>query len=373
MTAVGTATSERQDFATLTEVWDEAERRLESHVWNFLVGGAGEESTVRANRAAFGRWQIRPRHLSGIGPPRTETTFLGLPLAMPIMPAPFGADRMFHDDGQLAVARAAERFGVPSFVAAGSGHSLASVADVAPRAAKVFQIHPVGSSSTFAELLRRAAGAGYEAICVTVDSPTRGWRERIRADRFAQESSQRGANYPDAPGEFLSQLEDMDQPVWSWSQLAEAYAGCSLPMIVKGVLTAADARAAVDAGARALVVSNHGGRQLDSAPASLDQLQEIVGEVGGEVEIVLDSGVRRATDVFKALALGASTVLIGRAVVVGLAAAGEDGVHAVLELMHRELRNTMALAGCGSVADIDGRLLQPAPAVQTNVAEETTW
>jgi isopentenyl diphosphate isomerase/L-lactate dehydrogenase-like FMN-dependent dehydrogenase len=350
-------------FAVLGEIAEAARENVAPPVWNFLEGGAGDELTLAENRRAFERWHFRPRVLSGIGPPETSTTFLGIPLTMPVLTAPFGADRLFHPDGHLAIARANARFGTAAFVPSASSYALEDVVAAAPAAARIFQVHAFGSEAPFVRLLERAKAAGFELICLTVDCPPRGWRERIMRDRFRPEweSELLRGNYPADPPELLGHLEQIGRPLWTWAQVTELCSGVGLPWIAKGILTADDARAAVEAGAKGVVVSNHGGRQLDSAPAALDQLPEVVAEVGGEVAIALDSGVRRGTDILKALALGAEAVLIGRLAAMGLAADGEAGVYRVLELLHAELVTTMALVGRGTIASIDPSLLQPAP------------
>ncbi len=360
--AVAPATRSPQ-FAVIGEIVEEARRNLAPHVWNYLEGGAGEEVTLAENRAAFHRWQFRPRVMTGISPPDTRTEFLGIPLSMPVLTAPFGADRLFHPEGHLAIARANARFGIASIVPAASSFPLEEVAQAAPNAAKIFQIHPFGSEDGFAQLLARAEASGYEAICLTVDVPPRGWRERIMRDRFRPEweVDVMTGNYMTGDRDLLGQLEQITEPLWTWEQAAELCNRSSLPFIVKGILTAEDARAAIDVGARALVVSNHGGRQLDSAPATLDQLAEVANEVDGEISLVLDSGIRTGADILKAMALGAHAVLIGRLAAFGVAADGENGVYRILELLHAELVTTMALVGRETVADVDRSLLQPAP------------
>lgn len=345
-------------FPSLDRIYEAAEQRLGYRAWSFLEGGAGHEFGLRANRAAFNRWALLPHVLSGAQPPSTKGKFLDLDLRIPVMTAPFGADRNFHSEGQLPVGRACQRFGIKSFISAASTNSLEAVAENAPEAAKIFQLHPVGNPRTFEGLAMRAEKAGYRALCATVDSATRGWRERILNNGFVQEAKERGANYPEGPGEFLSQLDHVDLPLWTWDQLKSACSVTTLPLVVKGILTVRDARAAVAAGAAAIVVSNHGGRQLDSAPAALDQLEEIVQAVGGSTEIVFDSGIRRGSDIIKALCLGASSVLIGRSTVMGLAAAGEAGVYRVLELMELEMLNIMVLLGVASVRELDRTMIK---------------
>lgn len=348
-------------FETLDEIYSAAREKADSGIWAHLDGGAGEESTVRANREAFRRWQFRPRVLTGIEPPDTSTTFAGLQLSMPILTGAFGSDQLYHPDGQVGVARAAARAGTMSIIPGASSFSLEHIGQAAPAAAKIFQLHSVGTDGDFLELAARAKDAGYELLCVTVDMATRGWRDRMRRARFTPDVSVMSGNYSTEPSGHLTQVRRMDVAIWTWNQLADVCARAGMPFLVKGILTAEDAQLAVEAGAAGILVSNHGGRQIDGAPASLDQLPEIVEQVGGKCSIALDSGIRRGTDVLKALALGAQVVVIGRAAAMGIIAAGEEGAYAVLKLMHGELMTTMALTGRGNIQAIDRTLVQPNP------------
>lgn len=350
-------------FTMLGEIFDHAESILPPEIWNYLQAGAGQESTLGKNREAFGRWELRQRVMSGISPPDLTTTFLGIPLSMPMLTAPFAPGRLFHPDGHVAIAKANQRFGTASVVpGSASSFSLEDIAEAAPSAARIFQINAsLHTEDFFVEMIKRAEAAGYTAICVTVDCPTRGWRERVMRDRFLPELDRREdmiGNYGDSGSGALDYLRHYTQPIWTWEKLSELCSKVSLPFSAKGILTAEDARAAVEAGARAVHVSNHGGRQLDGVPAALDQLPEVVAEVGGEVEVAFDSGIRSGGDILKALALGARVVMIGRVAAMGLAADGEDGVYRVLELLRGELAVSLALVGRGSVAEVDSTLLQ---------------
>jgi 4-hydroxymandelate oxidase len=349
-------------FATLGEIVAAAEHALEPGTWDFLVGGSGSEQTLQDNRSAFARWSLRPRAMSGIEEPDTSTTFLGRRLRMPVLTAPFGADGLFHPDGHLAVARADARFGIASIVPEASTFALDEIAAAAPDAALVMQVHPVEPLDNFVTIGRRARALGYRALCVTVDCPRAGWRERNMANRFDPALDVVAGNYPVGGEINVAELfAPRGGPIWDWARVRAAVAAVGLPWMAKGVLTAEDADAAVEAGACAVVVSNHGGRQLDGAPAALDQLPEVAAAVAGRATVIADSGIRRGTDVLKALALGADLVLLGRLAAFGLAAGGEDGVHRVLELVHEELTVNMALAGRGDIASLDRSLLQPRP------------
>ena len=338
------------EFLTLDELHAAALQHLPRDVAGYLENGAGEELTLRANRDAFGRWVIKPRPLSGVNDPKTNTTFLGIPLAVPVLTAPFGGDALFAQDGHLAVARADAACGIASIVPEVGSFSYEEVAAASPAAARIGQLHPFES---FDPVARRIKAAGYDALCVTVDCATMGWRTRNKMARFRFDPAVWFGNVTD-DGEpnVASTFGGGVIPDWTWEQLAEATARHGMPWIAKGILTAESAAAAVNAGASAILVSNHGGRQVDPAPASLDALPEVAAAVGGQVPLLLDSGVRTGADVFLALALGASAVVIGRLAAYGLAAAGEHGVRRTIELLTAELRTLMILAGVPDIASL---------------------
>lgn len=358
MTTIDSLYPRDVDFAALPEIRESALNALPDPVADFLEGGAGTETTVRANRSAFERRVIRPRPMSGVSEPRTDTTFLGIPLGLPVLTAPFGGDGLFHPDGHLAVARANESCGTASIVPEAGTYSFERVAEVAPVAARIAQLHPFDH---FGQGAGRAREAGYSALCVTVDCPTAGFRVRNRINRFDPDLEFFAGNAAGAgtPGvaEMFTQLIAHGAPAWDWARLADATARCGLPWIAKGVLTAEAAERAIEAGASAILVSNHGGRQLDPAPATLDALPEVAAAVAGRVPIALDSGVRTGADVFLALALGADVVVLGRLAIYGLAANGEAGVRRTLELLAEELRTLMILAGVPTISDFGPALV----------------
>ncbi len=357
----------RDGFEALSEIHAAARATLAPEVWDYLESGAGEELTLRENRTAFSRWRLRPRYLSGIGVPDTSSSFLGIELAMPVMTAPFGADRYFHPEGQCAVTRAAAGFGVASMAPEASSFSMERLAEGAPAAARVMQLHPVGAEEDLLRLVHRARDAGYDYICLTIDFPTAGWRERGPRNRFEFDfDAMRGNSDPALPPgqDVFAELLNGGGAVWTWERIAAAADAFDLPFIAKGVMTGEDATAAIEAGAAALIVSNHGGRQLDGLPATLDQLPEVVAAAAGQVPVGLDGGVRRGTDVLKALLLGAEVVLLGRLAAYGLTAAGEAGVRRVLELVHAELVTSMALLGVERIDDLRRESIQPGPAVE---------
>jgi len=288
--------------------------------------------------------------MTGFGAPDTETRFLGVDLAMPLLVAPFAAATMYHRDGHLAVARAAASVGTTCVVPQLSDVRLEEIARVAPSGARFLQLYPVGPTAAFVRLGRRARDAGYRGLFVTVDYPVSGWRDRVREARFAGDRRTLLGNYDpgDPAGDELLDALHAPTTSWTWARLADAVADVGLPFAAKGILTPEDARQAVDAGATAVVVSNHGARQLDGAPAALDQLPAVAVEVGHQVDVGLDSGIRRGTDVAKALALGARATMVGMLAVHGVAAAGAEGVAACLRLLHGELVTTLMLLGCPS-------------------------
>ena len=338
------------EFLTLDEIHAAALKNLPDDVAVYLESGSGTEQTLRANRDAFGRHVIKPRPMSGVNDPKTNTEFLGIPLSVPLLTAPFGGDALFSRDGHLAVARANAACGIASIVPEVGSFSYEQVAAAAPAAARIGQLHPFES---FDSVAKRIENAGYDALCVTVDCATMGWRVRNKMARFRFD-----------PGVWFGNVTDNGEPNvastfgggvipdWTWDQLAQATRRHGLPWIAKGILTPESAVAAVNAGASAILVSNHGGRQVDPAPASLDALPDVAQAVGGQVPLLLDSGVRTGADVFLALALGASAVVIGRLAAYGLAAAGEYGVKRTIELLTAELRTLMILAGVPDIASL---------------------
>ena len=347
-------------FAVLEEIHAAAMKNLPPDVADYLEAGAGTEATLRANREAFGRWVIRPRPMSGVSAPDTSATFLEMPLAVPVLTAPFGCDGLFGAAGHLAVARANARCGSLSIVPEAGTFSFEEVRAAAPGAARIAQVHRF---EAFDLVVKRIKDAGYEALCVTVDCPVPGFRVRNRTNRFSPDAAVFSGNVigdgTPAVAEGSGQLISEETPAWDWARLAEATARQELPWIAKGVLTAQAAEAAIAAGASAILVSNHGGRQVDPAPASLDALPEVAAAVAGRVPLLLDSGVRTGADMLLALALGADAVVIGRLAAYGLAAAGEYGVRRTIELLTEELRTLMILAGIPDIKSITRDTVAP--------------
>jgi 4-hydroxymandelate oxidase len=347
------------EFAALAEIHAAALKQLPQDAATYLESGAGTEQTLRANRDAFSRWVIRPRPMSGVTDPKINTSLLGISLSAPILTAPFGGDALFAQDGHLAVARANAACGTVSIVPEVGSFSYEEVAVAAPAAARIGQLHPHDSFDVSAA---RIKAAGYDALCVTVDCPIVGFRARNRMARFHPDPAIWGGNVlHDGSPNVASTYGARVVPAWTWDQLAEATARHGMPWIAKGILTVDSAEAALNAGASAILVSNHGGRQVDPAPASLDVLPEIAAAVSGQVPVLLDSGVRTGADVFLALALGASAVVIGRLAAYGLAAAGEHGVRRTIEFLTQELHVLMTLAGVPDIASLTSAVVTRRP------------
>jgi 4-hydroxymandelate oxidase len=330
-------------------------------LFEFIAGGAEDEVSLRENRAAFGRWRLVPRVMRGVVEPSTATTVLGQPVRLPVLVSPMGLHRLAHPEAECATAAAAKEAGTIFCLSCAAS---CAIEEVAARAgAWWFQIYLMDDRGLTLELVRRAEAAGAAAISLTVDVPVRGRREADERNRFALPPGTTMPNLLSRVGEADAgnyfALAKWDAAI-TWADLAWLTASTQLPVVVKGVLAPEDARMAVEHGAMAIQVSNHGGRQLDSAVGALDALPAVVEAVGGDAEVVLDGGVRRGTDVLKALALGARAVLIGRPVLYGLAAAGEEGVARVFDLLRQELVTDMILCGLADVREVPRSLVVPA-------------
>jgi isopentenyl diphosphate isomerase/L-lactate dehydrogenase-like FMN-dependent dehydrogenase len=318
-----------------------ARAKLDDMAWEYFRGGAGDESTLRDNIAAFERLKLRPRFLVDVGAVDTSTTVLGVEVTAPLLVAPVALQKLAHPDGEAATARGAAAAGTIMILSTSATMRPGPVADAAPGAPRWFQVYVFRDRGITQALIDEACSHGYAALVLTVDAPILGRREGAVRLGFA---------VPDELEVAGDIFGGLDASV-SWRDL-EWLAGHGVPVVIKGVLTAEDARLAVEHGAAAVVVSNHGGRQLDGVSASIDALPEVVDAVGGQVEVLVDSGVRRGVDVLRAVALGARAVLVGRAVAFGLAVAGEQGVRDVLGLLRQEVELGMRLLGVASVAEV---------------------
>ena len=334
-----------------------AAERIEPGSLAYIEGGAGDERTLRANVEAFTRRTLRPRVLVDVGAVTTEATVLGERVSAPVLVAPTAFHRLAYPEGEPATARGAGAAGTIMCVSTLATASPEEVAAAAPDAALWFQLYWYRDRGVTRDLLDRVAAAGYRALVLTVDLPGAvGRRERDLRTAFEIPPDLPVPNIVAALGDRgrdpHATIGAMVDPTLTWRDLEWLRQACPLPLVLKGLLTAEDALLAVEHGADAVVVSNHGGRQLDGVAASLDALPEVVEAVGGRCEVLLDGGVRRGTDVAVALALGARAVLVGRPALWGLAAAGADGVRGVLELLREELELTLRLLGCASPADV---------------------
>jgi (S)-2-hydroxy-acid oxidase len=335
------------EFVNVDDYEPAARERLPKDVYDYYAGGAADEWTLAENRRAFDRWILRPRFLRATGDPDTSTELFGARVSAPILVAPWAYQRLAHPDGELATVRAAAREDTIAVVSTTALDHLEDVAAATDRP-KWWQLYVFTDRGYTTEMLDRVARAGYGAICWTVDFPTSGSRDRDARNGFIMPMGLAGDYEYD--------------PMISWDDvpyIREHVPG--VPLLVKGILTAEDAELAVQAGVDGIVVSNHGGRQLDYSAAGIAALPEVVDAVAGRIPVLMDGGVRRGTSVLKALALGASAVLVGRPMVWGLAVAGEDGVAGVLRILREEFENAMALVGCRTVGEIGPGIVAPAP------------
>ena len=380
----------RAEAANIDDLRRLARRRLPGGVFDYIDGGAEDEVTMRANSDAFRRWNFAPRVLRDVSRVDTSTTLLGRRLPFPLILAPAGFTRMPDPDGELSVARSAARAGLPYCLSTVATRSIEEVAAAAD-GCHWFQLYPLRDRELTRELVQRAADAGYQAMMPTVDMAVSGRRERdvrrgftlppqiglgtildglrhpgwtwrfIRSEPIVF-SNVLGRSAPDGttPVALADFINTQFDPGFSWRDVAwlrDAWHGA---LVVKGIQTVADARIAADHGCDAIVVSNHGGRQLDGAPPALDLVAPVKDAVGDRVAVICDGGVRRGGDIVKALALGADACMAGRAYLYGLGAGGEAGVDYAIELLAEEMNRTMALIGCTSVSQIGRAHVAPA-------------
>lgn len=342
---------------------------MSSEVRTFVEGGAGSGGTMRANRAAFDRWGIAPHVLRDVSERDLRTEFLGQTHPAPVMLAPIGAQAIHDDDGELATARAAASLGIPFIVSTVSSRPMEEVAGAMGETPKLFQLYWGPDRDLVESFVGRAEDGGYDAVVVTVDTPLMGWRERDSDEAALPPLQGEGlANYTtdpvfraavdeplaDHPEQVVEQfLASFTDASLTWDDLAWLRERTDLPILLKGVLRPDDAVMALNHGVDGLVVSNHGGRQLDGAIGALQALPRIAEAVDGRVPVVFDSGVRRGPDALKALALGADAIAIGRPYIYGLALAGEAGVRDVLRNFLGDLDVALGLAGYTDVASLD--------------------
>ena len=337
----------------LRDFQDVAREKLDPVYYDYFASGAQDEITVQANEAAFRRLSLVPRVLRGVGEPDLGLTVLGQEASMPVLLAPTAFHRLAHPAGELETARAAAASGV---IMVAAMLSTVAVEEVATSGATLwFQLYLQPDLGYTESLVRRAEAAGCKALVVTVDSPALGRNERKDRHDF----------YDLPPGMSCANLRDGDvrqvvlSPDFSWKDIEWLRGITSLPIVLKGILHPADAALAVEYGAAAVIVSNHGGRQLDTMPPTIDRLPLIADAVRGQVPLLLDGGVRRGTDIVKALAYGAQAVAIGRPVMWGLSVAGAEGVTKVLSLLRAELVNALTLCGVADLRAVPRELVVP--------------
>ncbi len=340
---------------SIHEYTELARTHLPQSTWDYFAGGSEDERTLRDNEAAFASMRLRPRVLVDVSRCSVATTVLGEPVQMPVLVAPMGCQQLAHPEGDCAMARAAHRAGTVMAVSTMATSSLETIAGACD-GKRWFQLYIYRDRAVTEALVRRADAAGYRALMVTVDTPRMGRRERDIRNGFGLPPGLSFANFANAPTAHTPAVQPgasglaahtnaTFDDAFTWRDLAWLRSQSDLPIVLKGILTAEDARLAVEHGVDAVVVSNHGGRQLDGVPATLAVLEEVVDAVAGRCEVYLDGGIRRGTDVVKALALGARAVLVGRPLLWGLALHGEDGAYHVLSLLRAELELALALAG----------------------------
>jgi len=360
------ATAETPPAGAPADVFDYA-RLAPGHMstigWNYLDGGAADELTLRWNRESYDRLRLRPRVLVDVSQLDTKVTLFGRELPFPILLAPTAYHKLAHPEGEIATVRGAGAAQATLVVSTSATTSLEDVAQAAT-GPLWFQLYVQPDRGFTQELIRRAECAGYQALVVTVDSPVLGPRYRETRSNFTLPPGVERANlrgwktatggHRSSEASIYSALLD---PRLTWQEITWLRSVTKLPLLLKGILTGDDARRAVEIGAEGIIVSNHGGRNLDTLPATIDALPEVVAQVGGRVPVLVDGGIRRGTDVLKAIGLGASAVLIGRAYLYGLAVGGADGVAHVVNILRREFEMAMALTGRTKVAEIDAGVI----------------
>lgn len=343
-----------------------ARQHLSEMAWDYYASGAWDQVTLRDNRAAFERFKLRPRMLIDVTQRDLTTQVLGRSLQMPILIAPMAFQCLANPEGEIATAKAAAKSGIGMMLSTLATKSIEEVASVRKQG-NWFQLYVHRDRGLTRALVELAYANGVDALCLTVDAPLLGRRENDTHNQFALPSGMELANLailteleiPQKQGEsglFAYFAEQLD-PGITWADLEWLQSLTPLPLAVKGILRGDDALKAVEYGAKAVIVSNHGGRQLDGAIASIDALSEVVASVSNKAEVLMDGGIRRGTDILKALALGAKAVLVGRPVLWGLAISGEAGVQHILEILRDELDLAMALSGCANLQDIDRSLV----------------
>ncbi len=340
------------NFATLHEIVKAARANLDDNAWDYLIGGADTETTVKRNRRALDSLAFRPRVLRDVSDLDPSGTLLGQRLRIPVVLCPIGSMQDLDPGGGATAAKAAAEFGTTSLLSSVCEPGLEAVAEAAPGENRIYQLYVRGDDAWIGDHARRAIDAGSRAFCLTVDLDHYGRRERDIAKRHLSTARMSASN-------------EVFQERFNWDDVKRFKDSHDIPLIIKGIATSEDAGRAVELGVDAVYVSNHGGRQLDHGRGAIDVLPEVVAEVGGKAEIMVDGGIMRGTDVVKAVALGAGAVGIGRLQGLGVAAAGQAGIVRALELLEVEVRTCLALLGLVGFDGLDGSYLHAADPVQT--------
>ena len=355
-----------EHWINVSDAERDGREKLEQGPLDYFAGGAGDEVTLRENVAAWGHWRLRPRVLNNVREVSTAAAVLGKPVEMPVLVAPVAYQRMAHPEAESGMAAGAAAAGTVMCLSTLSNTRPAEVAAAAPEGRHWFQLYPFNDEGVTRALMEEAIEAGFEAILVTVDAPPGGNRERDRRNGFTLPVELGTPSLTAATGgEEALTIEEtfalMNQAL-TWADVEALASSCSVPVFVKGLLTAEDAGLALEHGAAGVVVSNHGGRQLDRSLATADALPEVAEAVGGRATLLVDGGIRRGIDVATALALGADAVLVGRPALWGLAAGGREGVAQVLGLLRQELELALALLGCTDPSELTRAHVRRAPA-----------
>jgi 4-hydroxymandelate oxidase len=357
--AASAATAPPPPMVDISDYERLAPQRMSKMAWEYISAGAADELTLRWNHEAYGRLRLRPRVLVDISKLDTRLTLLGREHRLPLLLAPTAYHKLAHPEGEIATAKGAGAADVTLVVSTSATTSLEDVA-AAAKGPLWFQLYVNPSRDYSRELIRRAHAARYEALVITVDQQVLGTRSREARSGFTLPPGLERANLKgleiatggQRPNESTIYSRLLD-PSLTWKEIVALRETTQLPMILKGIMTGDDAARAVDAGAAAIIVSNHGGRVLDTVPATLEALPEVVARVSGRVPVLVDGGIRRGTDILKALALGATATLIGRPYLYGLAVGGAEGVAKVVNILRREFEMAMALTGRTRLNEID--------------------
>ena len=362
-----------QRHITINEWECEAEKAMEQKAFDYIARGSGEESTLRENREAFSKWHVFHRVMRDVSKIDSSISLFGHTIPSPILFAPIGVQTIAHPEGELASARAAASMKLPFVTSTVSSFSMEEIALQMGESPRWFQLYYAGEESVAESMIKRAAASGYTAIVLTVDTPVVGFRERDHLNKYSPVGKGFGSgNYfsdpvfrsllqksvvDDREAALEKQRELFENPAVEWDAIHKIRQYTDLPILLKGVVHPEDAELALAHGVDGLIVSNHGGRQLDHGIAALDALEGVCSAVDGRIPVLFDSGIRRGSDIFKAIALGADAVLLGRPYIYGLAKEGEEGVKKVVIQIHKEFETTMALAGVTSVDQIDSSFL----------------